>query len=136
MQVELGVVNYINSSSTATFVLAESWPACSFVAKSLGHQHIHTYVEGSSLKSKSVLKNTEIGSSLVDGSTLLKQFKMSTSSDECWVQGSTLFAEKITQQLVETRGQAIAHLILSDASKHGRISSPLLPYLMCKLEEF
>lgn len=62
----------------------------------------------------------------MDGSTLLKRFKTSTSSDECWVQGSTFFADNITQQLVETKGQGIVHLILSDASKHGRILSPML----------
>ena len=126
MQVELGVVNYINSSSTATFVLAESWPACSFVAKSLGHTNIYTYVEGLSLKSKEVLKKTEIGPTLIPGPSILRKFETSTQGDECWIQGCALFAEKMASQLVASRGLATVYIILSDVSKNGRIRSDLL----------
>ena len=140
MQVELGVVNYINLSSTATFVLAESWPACSFVANSLGHTNIYTYVESLSLQSKDVLKKTEIGSSLMPGPAILQKFEASTQSDECWIQGCAEFAERMATQLVTSRGSATIYIILClrmDASclRCSNQTFPERPSHTSKLEE-
>ena len=127
LQVEIRVVNKFNSSSTATFVLAESWPACSFVAKSLQHHSIHTYVEGMTLKSKSVLATTEVGSSLISGPEILKEFGSSRGMDECWmIQGSANSVERMVLHLAQTKGLGGVHVILSDIPKNGRIPSPLL----------
>ena len=126
MQVEIGVVNNINSSSTATFVFAESWLACSFVAKSLQHHILHTYVEGMTLKSKSILATTEVGSSLRTGTDILSKFSDSQGTDKYWIQGSTNFVERMVILLAKTKGSGIIHIILSDSPRNGRIRSTLL----------
>ena len=82
MQVDIGVVNQNKLTSTATFVLSEAWPASSFVAKSLQHPIIYTYVEGMSLKTKSLLTTTVIGSTLTLGPSILQQFSQSQETNE------------------------------------------------------
>ena len=138
LQVELEVLNYINSASTATFVLAESWLACSFVAKALGHENIHTYLKGLSLKSKGVLKKTEIGPTLalIPGPSILWKFETSTLEDDCWIQGSALCVEKMATQWVTSKGLATVYIILSDVTKNGRIQSDLFPSHTSKLKDY
>ena len=126
LQVEIGVGNNFKTCSTATFILAESWPACSFAAKSLQHHTLCTYVEGMTLKSKSILATTEVGWLLISGPDILSKFGYSQGTDECWIQGSTNFVERMVVLLSHTKGLGVMHMILSDSPRNGCLRSPPL----------
>ena len=125
LQVEIGVVK-IKNTPNATFVLSQAWPVCSFVAASLGHKKIVTYVAGASVKTRNVLMKTEIGPSLRSGKFVLDEIDQSSAQDECWIQGSAAFAEDMVKRIRASNSAASVHIILSDVPQNKPIKADIL----------
>ena len=98
---EVGTVK-ITTPTIISFVLAEHWPAASFVARSLGCVALHTYVERPTPELISSLKHGGLEDTLLTLDELKGCIRGTVSQkSQCWIHGSELFVELLLPWILD-----------------------------------
>ena len=124
---EVGTVK-ITTPTIISFVLAEHWPAASFVARSLGCVALHTYVERPTPELISSLKHGGLEDTLLTLDELKGCIRGTVSQkSQCWIHGSELFVESLLPWILD-HAHLDLYFIISDRHSRHILRSDILQH--------